>query len=458
MFSAPPNSCASAFDAALPGTLPRINPECVRLAVKAGLALRGSINLRSEFDRKHYFYCDLPLGYQITQQRIPIVQDAEIFGVGISRIQLEQDSAKNVYDLDPMATYVDLNRAGTALLEVVTKPEIQSPEQAGEVVRRLQNVLQHIGASDGNMSEGSLRCDVNVSVHRKKQDGSLEPSQRVEVKNLNSVKAIEKAIVYEIQRQEDMIRDGIPIERETRTYIVKSGTTVRMRSKEDMLDYRFMPDPDLPPLILTEQMVYEIKHSLPELPHEILERLKKTCGLDHDQADRVAGDLQLTQFYDQLIDQLGTNATMEIKRKAFVWVVNDVLGRLNARDLKLSDSPVSPGRLAKLIELVVADKISLKVGKKVLIKMMDGDRDEPENIVQRESLWQISDREILQARCELIIATEAVQNLLKTSQGDPKKMKRVGNEVMVLVLGEFNHLANPLIVKEILDQLFEKRK
>uniref|UniRef100_A0A7S3CY26 Glutamyl-tRNA(Gln) amidotransferase subunit B, mitochondrial n=1 Tax=Palpitomonas bilix TaxID=652834 RepID=A0A7S3CY26_9EUKA len=406
-FASAANSQVSIFDAATPGTLPVPNRGCVIAAVKTARALRAQVNKHSVFERKHYFYADLPLGYQITQQQSPIASDGllsfeipkakpnqkgkkhsfsrdqdddKIASVRIERIQLEQDSGKSIHDLHPSKTLVDLNRAGCALMEIVTGPDMRSSAEAGAFVRSLQNILHFVGTSDADMEKGNLRVDANISI-RLPGEGY---GQRCEVKNLNSIRFLMKAIDHEVERQAGIIENGGVVLQETRGFDAAKGETYSLRSKESAWDYRFMPDPDLPSLIIDDVFIDSATSDMPELPLEARDRLMNEKGLNKTDASMLVSDPDSLAFFLALSE--GRSAQI-----AANWVSGDVLGRLNASGLDWSTAPVSVEQVGSIIDLIAAKEISGKIGKDVLDVMFEGDARLAGDIAKEKGWKQISD-------------------------------------------------------------------
>ena len=348
-FGSDPNSQVSLVDAAMPGMLPVINKYCVEQAVRTGLGLKAKINNFSKFDRKNYFYADLPQGYQISQFKFPIVGEGEIvldmpYGtkvVGIERLHLEQDAGKSLHDQDPQNSFVDLNRSGVALMEIVGKPDLRSPEEVSQYVKKLRSIMRYLNTCDGNMDEGSLRADVNVSVRKA---GTTELGTRCEIKNVNSIKFMQQAIEYEAKRQVEIIEEGGKIDQETRLFDTKKIETRTMRSKEDAHDYRYFPDPDLLPLILDQEFVNKIKDSLPELPDEKKVRLMNDFGLSIYDASIVISDQDISEYYEEV-------AKYSDYKLAANWMIVELFGVLNKEGKEIKDSPVSAKNLSKLINL-----------------------------------------------------------------------------------------------------------
>ncbi|XP_040042466.2 glutamyl-tRNA(Gln) amidotransferase subunit B, mitochondrial [Gasterosteus aculeatus] len=466
-FSAPPNSLVSLFDASLPGTLPVLNKRCVEAAVMTGLALNCTINKKSLFDRKHYFYADLPAGYQITQLRRPIAVDGvlaySLLGgknrsqvvkktVSIKQIQLEQDSGKSLHDDVRSQTLIDLNRAGVGLMELVMEPDMSCGEEAAAAVRELQLILQALGTCQGNMSEGQLRVDANVSVH---QTG--EPlGVRTEVKNINSVRYLARAIDYEIRRQMEVLQRGGTVQNETRAYDSKSGETIPMRDKEGLQDYRFMPEPNLPPLIVYEDnaslpagvdarqvvVVQEIKAALPELPGVKRERLVQTHGILPEHSFTLVNEDGLTEFFEAVLE-----GTTKEPRKVIGWVTKELVGHLKQRDMSVSQSPISPSALAELLELQETGHISSPVAKQVFQDMWRSPGKTAPQIIREGDLGLVSDTTQLHNICQEVVdshpdAVHAIRN------GN----KKVLNKLMGLVQKETKGRADPVLVRAILQE------
>src|SRR5579859_4093203 len=367
-FGAGPNAQVSLVDAAMPGMLPVINRHCVEQAVKTGLGLRAKINPKSHFDRKNYFYPDLPQGYQISQYKDPIVGEGEVivehddgstFKVRIERLHLEQDAAKLLHDQDPNATFVDLNRAGTALMEIVSMPDMRSSEEAAAYVKKLRTILIYLGTCDGDMEKGNLRADVNVSVRRPGE----ELGTRCEIKNVNSYRYIQAAIEYEARRQIEILEDGGKIEQETRLFDPGKGETRSMRSKEDAHDYRYFPDPDLLPLDLDPAWVKRIEATLPELPDAKKARFQSQYGLSAYDAQVLIGEQARADFYEAAA-QGGRDAKLTAN-----WVTNDLAARLTAGGIEIENSPIHPDSIAELVQLIEEGVISSKIAKDVFERM-----------------------------------------------------------------------------------------
>jgi aspartyl-tRNA(Asn)/glutamyl-tRNA(Gln) amidotransferase subunit B len=391
-FGGEPNSHVSLVDAAMPGMLPVINEECVRQAVRTGLGLKAQINLRSVFDRKNYFYPDSPQGYQISQYKSPIVGEGEVVveadgesvTIGIERLHLEQDAGKLLHDQSPTMSFVDLNRCGVALMEIVSKPDIRSSEQAKAYVTKLRSILRYLGTCDGDMEKGSLRADVNVSV--RKPGGPL--GTRCEIKNMNSISFIGDAIEYEARRQIDILDDGGAIEQETRLYDPDKGETRSMRSKEEAHDYRYFPDPDLLPLEFSEAFVDELKATLPELPDRKKARFIAEFGLSRYDAGVLVAERESANFYEAVLAQLA-DRTRDGKLSAN-WVINELFGRLNKEGRDIQASPVSAAQLATIVDLIGEGTISGKIAKD-LFEIVWQEGGDPRALVETRGMKQVTD-------------------------------------------------------------------
>jgi len=443
-FGSDPNSQVSLVDAAMPGMLPVINKYCVEQAVRTGLGLKAKINNFSKFDRKNYFYADLPQGYQISQFKFPIVGEGEIvldmpYGtkvVGIERLHLEQDAGKSLHDQDPQNSFVDLNRSGVALMEIVGKPDLRSPEEVSQYVKKLRSIMRYLNTCDGNMDEGSLRADVNVSVRKA---GTTELGTRCEIKNVNSIKFMQQAIEYEAKRQVEIIEEGGKIDQETRLFDTKKIETRTMRSKEDAHDYRYFPDPDLLPLILDQEFVNKIKDSLPELPDEKKVRLMNDFGLSIYDASIVISDQDISEYYEEV-------AKYSDYKLAANWMIVELFGVLNKEGKEIKDSPVSAKNLSKLINLIKDNTISGKIAKTVFEEMVKNDQD-PDKIVEDKGLKQQSDPKEL----EKIIETIVKNNQDKVEQYKSGKDKLFGFFVGQ-AMKETEGKGNPKLINDILKE------
>jgi len=458
-FGADPNCNVSLVDAALPGMLPVINAFCVEQAVRTGLGLNAQINAWSRFDRKNYFYPDLPQGYQISQYQHPIVGEGEIeveadegysFTVGIERLHLEQDAGKSIHDLDPNATYVDLNRSGVALMEIVSKPHIRSPMEAAAYVKKLRAIVVALGTCDGDMEKGNLRADVNVSICRPGDYEAFRESgdfghlgTRCEIKNVNSFRFIREAAEYEARRQIGIVEGGGEVHQETRLFNAETGETRSMRSKEDAHDYRYFPDPDLLPLELESDFIAHIRETLPELPDQKRARFISQYGLKEYDAGVLAADTEKAEYFE-------TVAKGRDARLAANWVSQELFGYLNKEDLDLSQSPISAEQLGGLVDLISDDTISGKIGKTVFAKMIETG-DSAADIVEREGLKQVTDTGAIEAVVDEIIAgnpEQVAQVKAQKAEGHakPKALGWFVGQVMKASGGK----ANPKAVNEIL--------
>ena len=441
-FGAGPNEHVSLVDAAMPGMLPVINRFCVEQAVKTGLGLNAEVNLFSVFDRKNYFYADLPQGYQISQYKQPIIGEGEITidlkdgssrTIGIERLHLEQDAGKSMHDQHPSKSYIDLNRSGVALMEIVSRPDMRSAEEAGAYVSKLRSILRFLGTCDGNMEEGSMRADVNVSVRRPGE----EFGTRTETKNLNSIRFIGQAINAEVARQIEIIEDGGEIDQETRLFDTSTGTTRSMRSKEDAHDYRYFPDPDLLPLVLEQGWVDSLKADLPELPDALKARLIDQYGLTPYDATVISEDLETAAYYEKVAD--GRDAKL-----AANWMTVELFGALNKMGKDLADSPISPDQLGSLVGLIGDGTISGRIAKDVFAEMVENGGD-PEAIIEEKGLKQVSDTGAIEAMIDEVIA--ANQDKVDEYRGGKDKLFGffVG-QVMKASKGQ----ANPGMVNQML--------
>ncbi len=442
-FGAEPNSQVSLVDAAMPGMLPVINEFCIEQAVRTGLGLKAAINPYSVFDRKNYFYPDLPQGYQISQYKNPIVGEGVVevdlpgeksIEVRIERLHLEQDAGKSIHDLAPDRSYVDLNRSGVALMEIVSRPDMRSSEEAGAYVTKLRSILRYLGTCDGNMEQGSMRADVNVSVRR-----PGEPfGTRCEIKNVNSIRFIRQAIEYEARRQIDILEEGGEIHQETRLFDVQAGTTRSMRSKEEAHDYRYFPDPDLLPLEIDPDWIAEIERSLPELPDDKKARFIKEYGLSPYDAGVLVADKDKSEFFE-------TVAKGRDPKMAANWVTGDFFGALNKLGVEVTESPVSAAQLGALLDLIADDTISGRIAKEVFEIMLETGQD-PGAIVEERGLKQVTDTSAIEAEIDKIVA--ANPDKVEAVKEKPKMMGWFVGQVMQATGGK----ANPKAVNEILSK------
>ena len=450
-FGSEPNTQVSLVDAAMPGMLPVINKDCVEQAIKTGLGLNAKINKRSVFDRKNYFYPDLPQGYQISQFTQPIVgegsieidlKDGSSKKIGITRLHLEQDAGKSVHDIEPTKSYIDLNRSGVALMEIVSEPDIRSAEEAQEYVKKLRSILRYIGTCDGNMEEGSLRCDVNISV-RKKGD---ELGTRAEIKNVNSIKSIGQAIDYEFERQTEIINSGGKVDQETRLFDEKKGETRSMRSKEEAHDYRYFPDPDLPPLEFSDDWIDEIKKNLPELPDVKKENLIDEYKISSYDASILVSDKNNVEFFDKIISE---NKKRNPKNVAN-WIIGELFALLNKNNLEIKDSPIKAENLGELIDYIEDQTISGKIAKTVFEEMFNTKK-RAKDIIEKKGLKQITDKSEIESLIDKVLEN----NKDKVDEYKTGKEKLFGYFVGQ-VMQETKGTANPGIVNDILKKKLAK--
>jgi aspartyl-tRNA(Asn)/glutamyl-tRNA(Gln) amidotransferase subunit B len=451
-FGAEPNSQVSFIDAAMPGMLPVINRFCVEQAVRTGLGLKAKINLRSIFDRKNYFFPDLPAGYQISQYKDPIVGEGEIVldmptgitvPVGIERLHLEQDAGKSLHDQHPDSSYIDLNRAGTALMEIVSKPHMRSSEEAAAFLRKLRAIVRYLGTCDGNMDEGSMRADVNVSVCRAggydkfRADGDFKHlGTRCEIKNVNSMRFVQMAVEYEARRQVEVIEGGGTIVQETRRYDSKLNETRSMRSKEDAHDYRYFPDPDLLPLVLEEAWVKEIASTLPELPDEKKARFV-ALGLSSYDASVLVAEREAADYFEVMLAD-GADA-----KGAANWLNNEYFGRLNKANLTLATGPVSAQANSAIVQMISANTISGKLAKD-LMDILWSEGGDPRAIVEARGMKQVTDTSAIEKVVDAVIA--ANPDKVEEVKAKPKLAAWFVGQVMKQSGGK----ANPQAVNAIL--------
>ena len=436
------NTQVSFVDAGMPGMLPVINWVCVEQAIRTGLGLNAKINNYSIFDRKNYFYPDLPQGYQISQFKQPIVGEGSVTididdkkskTIRIERLHLEQDAGKSLHDQHPEFSFVDLNRSGVALMEIVSMPDISSADEAQSYIKKLRSIMRYLGTCDGNMEEGSLRADINVSV-RKPGD---ELGTRCEIKNVNSIKFIGQAIDYEARRQIELIEDSKEIDQETRLFDPKKGETRTMRSKEEAHDYRYFPDPDLLPLSFSENIIEEIKSELPELPDNKKERFQKEYSLSAYDSNLLVSEIEIAEFFEAV-------AKGRDPKIAANWITGEYFAAMNKLDFSIVDSPVSIDNLSKLIKLIEENIISTRIAKDVFEIMLENNED-PEEIVEREGLKQVSDSGELEKIIDNIIANNPDQ--VEAVKLKPKLMGWFVGQVMK----ETNGKANPKLVNDLLN-------
>jgi len=441
-FGSEPNTQVSLVDAAFPGMLPVINEFCVKQAIKTGIGLKAQINKKSIFDRKNYFYADLPQGYQISQFKHPIVGEGKVTldmpngqkEVGIERLHLEQDAGKSIHDMDPQNTLVDLNRSGVALMEIVSKPDLRSPDEVNFYIKKLRSIMRYLNTCDGNMQEGSLRADVNVSVRVK---GSDELGTRCEIKNVNSIKFMQMAIEYEANRQVDLIEEGKSIDQETRLFDTKKNETRSMRSKEDAHDYRYFPDPDLLPLEVTDDFVKKIESEIPELPDEKKRRFIEKFKLSPYEATILVSDIETSKYFEEVIK----NSDVKL---ATNWITGELFAVLNDKNLEISQSPISSNNLSKLINLIKDGTISGKIAKTIFELMLDGNKD-PKKIVEDKGMKQESDPKALESLIDKVIADNP-DKVKEYKSGKEKLFDFFVGQTMKVSGGK----ANPKLVNEIL--------
>ncbi|SDI48864.1 Asp-tRNA(Asn)/Glu-tRNA(Gln) amidotransferase subunit GatB [Alloyangia pacifica] len=451
-FGAEPNSNVAFVDAAMPGMLPVINEYCIEQAVRTGLGLKAEINLKSAFDRKNYFYPDLPQGYQISQLYHPLVGEGEVIvdmepgiarKVRIERIHVEQDAGKSIHDMDPSMSFVDLNRTGVALMEIVSRPDIRGPEEAAAYVVKLRQILRYLGTCDGNMQNGNLRADVNVSVCRPGQYEKYQETQdfshlgtRCEIKNMNSMRFIQQAIDYEARRQIAILENGGSVDQETRLYDPDKGETRSMRSKEEAHDYRYFPDPDLLPLEIEQAWVDDIAASLPELPDEKKARFVKDFGLSEYDAGVLTAEVVNSAYFEDVLKGCDDG------KLAANWVINELFGRLKKEGHDITESPVSPAQLAGIVSLIKKGDISGKIGKDVF-EIVYTEGGDPAKIVEEKGLKQVTDTGAIEAAVDEVIAANPAQ--VEKAKQNPKLAGWFVGQVMKSTGGK----ANPKAVNDI---------
>ncbi len=453
-FGAEPNSNVAFVDAAMPGMLPVINEYCVEQAVRTGLGLKADINLKSAFDRKNYFYPDLPQGYQISQLYHPIVGEGEVLVemgdgtarmVRIERIHMEQDAGKSIHDMDPHMSFVDLNRTGVCLMEIVSRPDIRGPEEAAAYIAKLRQIMRYLGTCDGNMQNGNLRADVNVSIclpgayekYQETQDFS-HLGTRCEIKNMNSMRFIQQAIEVEARRQIAIVEAGGTVDQETRLYDPDKGETRSMRSKEEAHDYRYFPDPDLLPLEIEQAWVDDIAAKLPELPDEKKARFIEAFGLTDYDASVLTAEVESAAYFEEVAK--GRNGKL-----AANWVINELFGRLKKEDHDITDSPVSPAQLGGIIDLISSDAISGKIAKD-LFEIVYTEGGDPAQIVEERGMKQVTDTGAIEAALDKIIAANPAQ--VEKAKVNPKLAGWFVGQVMKATGGK----ANPKAVNELVAQ------
>ena len=441
-FGSEPNTQVSLVDAAFPGMLPVINEFCIKQAIKTGIGLNAKINNKSIFDRKNYFYADLPQGYQISQYKNPIVGEGSVTldmpdgekMIGIERLHLEQDAGKSIHDIDPQNTLVDLNRSGVALMEIVSKPDLRSLDEVNAYIKKLRSIMRYLGTCDGNMQEGSLRADVNVSVRKK---GETELGTRCEIKNVNSIKFMQMAIDYEANRQVDILEEGGSIDQETRLFDTKKNETRSMRTKEDAHDYRYFPDPDLLPLELNDDFINEIKKEIPELPDEKKKRFIEKFNLSPYEANILVSDIETSKYFEDV----SKNSDVKL---ATNWITGELFALLNNKSIEITESPITSENLAKLINLIKDGTISGKIAKTVFEIMADSGKD-PKKIVEEKGLKQQSDPKELEKIIDKVISDNP-----KNVEGYKSGKDKLFGFFVGQVMKQSNGKANPQLVNEIL--------
>ncbi|MDR2781261.1 MAG: Asp-tRNA(Asn)/Glu-tRNA(Gln) amidotransferase subunit GatB [Holosporaceae bacterium] len=452
-FGTSPNENVSFIDAALPGVLPVINSVCIDQAIKTGLGLNGSINLISYFDRKNYFYADLPSGYQITQFYHPIISGGyvdieteyvEEKTINIDHIHIEQDAGKSIHDQSPTKSFIDLNRAGIALMEIVTKPDMRSAEEASIFLRKLRSILRYLKTCDGNMDEGSLRADVNVSVHRP----GTEYGTRAEVKNVNSIKFLTAAVNFEVERQINLLESGKEVEQETRLFDSSTGKTKSMRSKEDATDYRYFPEPDLPPLILEQSRIDAIRETIPELPDAKAARFQRDYNLQHYDACLISSEKEVADFFECALMSVGPDK--DIAKILSNWIVGELFALFNKHDTSIVNSQISPQHMGELMLLIKTEVISGKIAKDVLEFMWETQKS-PSIIVQEKGWQQITCSDTL---------TESLREVLVEHADKVEEYKNGKDKLFGFFIGQAmkktKGKANPQILNEILGRLLSE--
>ncbi|EAL72977.1 glutamyl-tRNA amidotransferase B subunit [Dictyostelium discoideum AX4] len=459
------NSRVSFVDAAFPGALPVLNDKCVEQAIKTGLSIGGTINRYSFFDRKHYFYQDLPQGYQITQLTEPIVKGGSIelelsdgrqHQIRISHIQLEQDSGKSIHDLHPTKSLVDLNRAGIGLMEIVSHADFTSSEQVGCYIQKLQHLLKHIGSSDANMQFGEMRCDVNISVHKP----NTEFGTRVELKNMISAKAIVSSIDSEAIRQIDLLENQNKIQRETRGFNQETGETYHLRTKEDEVDYRFFPDPDLPPLIISSERIETIKQQLGELPQDMKKRLIKQYSLTNYDAELLIQDQSIAKFFENsIIFNQNHNQKQRDIKKILNFLLRDIFSWLNSNNIQdfnsiINENQLSIEKFTQLLDLIEQGYISSNIGKTILFQILNGsDNRSPKDLIDSQGLSQISDDSLLDQLVQQLVENHP-NEVTEYHQGKQRVYKFFMGEIMKKTKGR----SNPEIVNNLLKKYLDLKK
>ncbi|AIL12369.1 glutamyl-tRNA amidotransferase [Candidatus Paracaedimonas acanthamoebae] len=447
-FGGDPNTQVSFIDAGFPGMLPVINDFCIEQAIKTGFGLNAQINKTSIFDRKNYFYADLPQGYQISQHLYPIVgrgyleielEDGTVKRINITRLHLEQDAGKSIHDQHPSKTYIDLNRSGIALMEIVSEPDIRSVEEAQAYIKKLRGLLRYLGTCDGNMEQGSLRADVNVSLRRPGEDYGT----RAEIKNVNSVRFMGQAITYEIQRQMEILENGGQVDQETRLFDASKGITRSMRNKEDAHDYRYFPDPDLPPLVLSDEEIERIRAMLPELPDAKKARFIRDYQLSAYDAGVLSSELETVSYFETALTYLKEANEKSIKQLAN-WIIGELFAALNRDSLLIEASKVSPQSLAELINFIYEGTISGRLAKDIFAEMWETG-EYPDKIINTKGLIQVSDEGTIATVIEKILS-ENQDKVTEYQSGKDKLFGFFVGQVMKMMQGK----GNPAIINKIL--------
>ncbi|MDR2795001.1 MAG: Asp-tRNA(Asn)/Glu-tRNA(Gln) amidotransferase subunit GatB [Holosporaceae bacterium] len=453
-FGAAPNENVSFVDAAFPGVLPVINSFCIDQAIKTGLGVNGTVNLVSHFDRKNYFYADLPQGYQISQYKHPLIsggyveiedENGEARKIRLERIHVEQDAGKSIHDQSPTKSYIDLNRAGVALMEIVTMPDIRSAEETAAFIKKLRSILRYLKTCDGNMDEGSMRADVNVSIHRP----GTEYGTRAEIKNVNSIKFIVAAIGFEVDRQIEILESGGVVNQETRLFDPSNGRTILMRSKEDAQDYRYFPEPDLPPLVVQQSRIDKIRKTIPELPDAKTSRLQQEFGLPHYDASLIASEMEIADYYEAALAHLPIIDSETAKILAN-WMLGELFSLLNKDGKNICQSNVSPQSLAELITLIKTNVISGKIAKDVL-KIMWDSKKSASVIVKEKGLQQITSSDDIE-KCLRSVLAEYPDKVAEYKNGKEKLFGFFVGQAMKKTQGK----ANPQLLNDILKKLFNE--
>ncbi|WP_168464018.1 Asp-tRNA(Asn)/Glu-tRNA(Gln) amidotransferase subunit GatB [Wolbachia endosymbiont of Ctenocephalides felis wCfeT] len=437
-FGAEHNTQVSLVDGAMPGTLPILNYYCIEQAIRTGLALSAEINKNSYFDRKNYFYPDLPQGYQITQFFEPIVKNGKIFigdkEIRIGRIHLEQDAGKSVHE--ESKTYIDLNRAGVALMEIVSEPDLRSSAEVAEFMKKLRQILRYVGSCDGDMEKGSLRCDANVSVRPK---GSSEFGTRCEIKNLNSIRYIVQAIDYEIQRQIEILESGGEVSQDTLLFDVALEKTKVMRNKEDASDYRYFPEPDLLPVEISDEKIDSIKASLPELPEQKKQRYIEKLSVNEYDAEVITSDKSIADYFEELIKRHEAKISV-------TWLTVELFGRLNKAGINITDSPIEAGELSELLDFIVDNTVSAKLAKQILDSMFETGKSASQ-IIEEQGLKQITDKGQI---------SEIIQEIIETHQDKVQEYKSGKTKLYGFFVGEVmkqtKGKANPDVANLVLSE------